>query len=361
MSVPPLLTSYRLGLFELRNRVVMAPLTRRRAGKGRVPTSLNVEYYSQRASAGLIISEASQISARGVGYPNTPGIHTQEQIDGWRKITEVIHKKNGLIFIQLWHVGRYSHPLLQEDGNLPVAPSPIKVQGKINTPFGRKDTVIPRALRIDEIPEIIAQYVTAAANALKAGFDGVEIHGANGYLLDQFLQDGSNKREDDYGGPVENRARLMLEVCRAVTDVCGNDRTGLRLSPSGITRDMYDSNSVGTFTYLIEKLNELDLLYLHLIEPLLPVDHLPHYLKEVTPFYRKIYKGTLISNGNYDFEKANKTISGELADLISFGKLYISNPDLVERFQANAPLNPWDKETFYGGDEKGYTDYSFLD
>ncbi|MFC1732003.1 alkene reductase [candidate division KSB1 bacterium] len=361
MQKPPLLTSFQLGPYLLRNRVVMAPLTRRRAGKDNVPTDLNALYYAQRASAGLIIAEASQISPQGVGYPSTPGIHTDAQIDGWKKVTETVHQKQGLIFLQLWHVGRYSHPLLQKNNNLPVAPSPVKVKGRINTPLGYRDTVTPRALKINEIPGIIDQYVKAGENAKKAGFDGVEIHGANGYLLDQFLQDGTNKRKDEYGESIENRSKLMLEVTKSVIDSWDNGKVGLRLSPSGLKLDMFDSNPVNIFTYLIDKLNELNLAYLHLVEPLVPVDEYPNYLKEVTPYYRKIYKGTLITNGQFDFNKGNDVIENNIADLVSFGKLYISNPDLVERFASNTSLNKWDKDTFYGGDEKGYTDYPYLE
>jgi N-ethylmaleimide reductase len=305
----------------------------------------------------MIIAEASQISPQGVGYMNTPGIHSGEQIQGWKRITRAVHEAGGRIFLQLWHVGRYSHSLLQPGGQLPVAPSAIGAEGQVNTPQGYKQRETPRALDISEIPGVIEQYRQGATNAMLAGFDGVEIHGANGYLLDQFLQDGTNKRNDEYGGSIANRARLMLEVTRAVINVWGSDKVGLRLSPSGTMHDMYDSDPVATFSYLAEQLNELKLCYLHLIEPLEPVDHLERYLKVVTPYYRKIYKGTLITNGGFDFETGNHIIEEGEADLVAFGKLFISNPDLVERFRSGAPLKPWDKETFYTSGEKGYIDY----
>ncbi len=357
MSVPVLLTPYQLGPYNIPNRVIMAPLTRRRAGKRNVPKSMMATYYTQRSSAGLIIAEASQISPQGIGYIDTPGIHSGEQIQAWKKVTDSVHEECGKIFLQLWHVGRYSHSLLQPDGQLPVAPSPVRAKGTVNTPEGYKDRETPRALKSEEIPGIVDQYRVAAINAMLAGFDAVEIHGANGYLLDQFLQDGTNHRDDAYGGPVENRARLMLEVTQAVAKVWSSDKVGIRLSPSGIMHDMYDSNPAITFGYLIEQLNALNLCYLHLIEPLEPVDHLKQYLKQVTPHFRKIYKGTLMCNAGFDFDTGNKIINDGNADLVAYGKLFISNPDLVERFRTGAPLRPWDKSTFYTGGERGYIDY----
>ena len=357
MKNPALLTPYKLGPYEIPNRVIMAPLTRRRAGKNDVPKSIMVTYYRQRASAGMIIAEASQISLQGKGYMNTPGIYSGEQIQGWKRITRAVHEAAGRIFLQLWHVGRFSHSLLQPGGQLPVAPSAIGAEGRVNTPEGYKQREVPRPLDISEIPDVIEQYRQGAKNALLAGFDGVEIHGANGYLLDQFLQDGTNKRDDEYGGSIANRARLMLEVTEAVSKVWGSDKVGIRLSPSGIRHDMYDSDPVATFSYLVQQLNELDLCYLHLIEPLDPVDHLSNYLKVVTPHFRKIYKGTLMTNGGFDFESGNRAIEQGHADLVAYGKLFISNPDLVERFRSGAPLQPWDKETFYTSGEKGYIDY----
>jgi len=357
MKASPLLTPYQLGPYGLSNRVIMAPLTRRRAGKNNVPKSIMVTYYRQRASAGMIIAEATQISPQGIGYIDTPGIHSGEQIQGWKRITNAVHDEGGRIFLQLWHVGRYSHSLLQPEGQLPVAPSAIRAEGKVNTPEGYKERETPRALDLDEIPGIIEQYQLAAKNAMLAGFDGVEIHGANGYLLDQFLQDGTNKRDDEYGGSIKHRARLMLEVTEAVCKVWGSDKVGVRLSPSGIMHDMYDSNPVATFEYLINQLNAFDLCFLHLVEPLEPVDHLPNYLKKVTPHFRKIYKGTLITNGGFNYDTGNQIIEEGNADLVAYGKLFISNPDLVEKFKTGTDLKPWDRGTFYGGGEVGYIDY----
>lgn len=358
-TADPLLTSYNLGRMKLPNRVIMAPMTRNRAGEGNVPTELNAKYYKQRASAGLIISEGTQISEQGVGYPWTPGIHTDEQIKGWKKVTNAVHEADGRIFAQIWHVGRISHPYFH-DGDLPVAPSAIKPEGQAFTPEGMKDFVEPRALETDEIPGVIADYARAAENAIEAGFDGVEIHGANGYLIDQFVQDSTNKRNDQYGGSVENRARFALEVTKAVADAIGSERVGIRLSPSGEFNDMYDSNPKHTFTYLINQLNKFDLAYLHLVEPLTDVSDKENYLGEVTSFFRNIYEGTLITCGGYTKESGNEAIGENNADLVAYAQLFLANPDLPERFAAGAPLNEPNPDTFYGGDEKGYTDYSFM-
>lgn len=356
----PLLESYNLGGLELSNRVIMAPMTRSRAGEGNVPHELNAEYYKQRASAGLIISEGTQISEQGVGYPWTPGIHTDEQIEGWKKVTDAVHEADGRIFAQIWHVGRISHPYFH-DGDLPVAPSAIKPEGQAFTPEGMKDFVEPRALKTGEIPDIIEDYVQAAKNALEAGFDGVEIHGANGYLIDQFIQDGTNQRTDKYGGSVENRARFALEVTEAVVDAISAEKVGIRLSPSGEFNDMHDSNPKHTFTYLINQLNEFDLAYLHLIEPLSDVSKLKNYLVEVTPFFRNIYEGTIITCGGYDKDSGNKAINEDYTDLVAYAQLFLANPDLPKRFAVDEDLNEPDSDTYYGGDETGYTDYSFMD
>ena len=357
-----LLSPVQLGPYTLPNRIVMAPLTRNRAGKANVPTAINATYYAQRASAGLIVSEASQVSPQGVGYPLTPGIHSSEQIEGWRLVTDAVHAKGGRIFLQLWHVGRISHPSLQPNGELPVAPSAIAPQGEASTYTGPQPFVTPRALELSEIPGIIEQYRQGAANALAAGFDGVEIHGANGYLLDQFLEDGSNHRTDEYGGSLENRARLLLEVTEAVASVWGGDRVGVRLSPSGTFNDMHDSNPKATFSYAADALNRFNLAYLHLVEP--RSDEEPNgaqALSELTAgYFRSIFRGTLISAGGYDRESGNAAIASGDTDLIAYGRLYIANPDLPERFAINAPLNRPDRSTFYGGDEQGYTDYPFL-
>ncbi|MDZ7716273.1 MAG: alkene reductase [Balneolaceae bacterium] len=356
----PLLAPYNLGEFELSNRVIMAPMTRSRAGEGNAPTELNAAYYKQRASAGLIISEGTQISEQGVGYPWTPGIHTEEQIEGWKKVTNAVHKADGRIFAQIWHVGRISHPYFH-DGDLPVAPSAIKPEGQAFTPEGMKDFVEPRALETEEIPGIIEDYVQAAKNALEAGFDGVEIHGANGYLIDQFIQDGTNQRTDDYGGSVKNRARFALEVTEAVADAIGSKKVGIRLSPSGTFNDMYDSNSKHTFTYVINQLNQFDLAYLHLVEPLSDVSDMNNYLENVTSFFRNIYEGTIITCGAYDRNSGIKAIEQGTSDLVAYAKLFLANPDLPEKFAANAELNKPNSDTFYGGDETGYTDYPFMD
>ncbi|MBD2040043.1 alkene reductase [Microcoleus sp. FACHB-672] len=354
-----LLSPIQVGAYTLPNRLVMAPLTRNRAGDGNVPGPMNVTYYVQRASAGLIISEATQVSPQGQGYPLTPGIHSSEQVEGWRLVTDEVHKHGGRIFLQLWHVGRISHPLLQPDAALPVAPSAVKPAGEAMTFSGSQPFVTPRALEIDEIPGIIEQYRQGAENALAAGFDGVEIHGANGYLLDQFLRDGTNKRTDEYGGSIENRARLQLEVTEAVVKVWGANRVGIRLSPSSTFNDMHDSNPEATFGYLVEALNRFNLAYLHLIEG--TESDTRHGGKVVpTSYFRSIYKGILMTNGGFDQQAADELIAAGGADLISFGRLFIANPDLPERFRLNASLNEPDPSTFYGGTEKGYIDYPAL-
>lgn len=361
MNTKILSTHYHSAGLELKNRFVIAPLTRQRAGEGNAPTPLNALYYKQRATAGLIISEASPISAQAIGYANVPGIYTQQQIDGWKLVTEAIHAEGGKIFIQLWHVGRHSHPVLQENGKLPVAPSAVKETGHVTTPVGKMEPVVPHALTIEEIKQILLDYSQAALNAMEAGFDGVEIHGANGYLVDQFLNDTSNLREDNYGGSIENKARFVLEVVDNVVNAIGNEKTGIRLSPSGTNFGVRNEKPVETFDYLVEKLNACKLAYLHLVEPVQSsLEQLPQYLKVVTPHFRKIYQGTLITSAGYNFETAEKVIREGNADLVAFGKDFISNPDLVARYEQNIPLNKWDMATFYGGNEVGYTDYPFL-
>lgn len=354
-----LLSPVQLGRYTLPNRMVMAPLTRNRAGEGNVATNLQVEYYSQRASAGLIVTEATQISPQGVGYPSTPGIHTPEQIRGWQAVTQAVHERGGHIFLQLWHVGRISHPSLQPQGELPVAPSEIAPTGQAATYTGMQPFVTPRSLETEEIPGIVEQYRQAAQNALDAGFDGVELHGANGYLLDQFLRNGSNQRTDQYGGSIENRARLLLEVLDQVTAVWGGDRVGLRLSPSGSFNDMSDSDPESLFHYVGQALNAFNLAYLHVIEP--RADENPDQAGIGARFFRSIYNGTLISAGGYTKALGNEALANGDADLIAFGRLFISNPDLPERFAQDAPLNSYDRNTFYGGDAHGYTDYPFLE
>lgn len=341
----------------------MAPLTRRRATNDHVPTDIMRIYYEQRSSAGLIIAEATNISLQAVGYMNSPGIFSQPQIDAWKPITKAVHDKAGKIFLQLWHVGRVSHPLLQPGHQLPVSASAISAKAIINTPEGHKEMVVPRSLETEEIIGIVHDYRQAALNAIEAGFDGVEIHGANGYLPDQFLHDGSNTRTDQYGGSFENRSRFVLEVLDACCKAIGSDRVGIRLSPSGSNQGMFDSNVVKLYEYLIQRLNDFNLAYLHLMEPYAPLeppDKFAHYLKVVTPHFRPYFKGNLITNVGFDFNSGNKIIREGNADMVAFGKPYISNPDLVERFALQAPLNPWDKDTFYYGGEKGYIDYSFV-
>ncbi|WP_287129936.1 alkene reductase [Candidatus Cyanaurora vandensis] len=348
-----------LGPYTLPNRIIMAPLTRNRAGAGNVPGPLNATYYEQRASAGLLITEASQVSPQGLGYPATPGIYAPEQVAGWRLVTEAVHRQGGRIFLQLWHVGRISHPSLQPDGALPVAPSAIAPQGQAMTYQGMQPFVTPRALELDEMPAMVEQYRWGAANALAAGFDGVEVHGANGYLLDQFLRDGANHRTDSYGGPVENRARLLLEVTEAVVGVWGADRVGVRLSPSSTFNDMQDSNPQATFGYAVDQLNRFGLAYLHLLEP--SESDLRHGGTAIpTAYFRPIFKGLLMVNWDYDLAKGNAVLAQGNADLVSYGKLFIANPDLPVRFQTQAPLNTPDETTFYGGGAAGYTDYPTL-
>jgi len=353
------LSDIQLGPYALPNRVAMAPLTRSRAGKGNVPTVLNAHYYEQRACAGLIITEASQISPEGAGYPSTPGIYSTDQVSGWQLVTEAVHAKNGHIFLQLWHVGRISHPSMQPNGNLPLAPSAIKPNGQALTYMGHQDFVTPHALELDEIPIIIEQYRKGAENAMLAGFDGVEIHGANGYLLDQFLRDGTNHRTDTYGGSLENRARLMLEVVEAVCTVWGGSRVGIRLSPLQPFNDMYDSDPEKTFSFVVEQLNRFDLAYLHLTEI---GKEFPDYAGPSFELakLRSIWKNILITNGNYDLESANAILAKRGADMVAFGRLFIANPDLPLRFAKQAALNILDLETLCGGDERGYTDYPFL-
>jgi N-ethylmaleimide reductase len=360
MSTPSkLFEPYKLGPITLPNRAVMAPLTRNRAIEGMVPNPLAVEYYGQRASAGLLITEASQVSQQGQGYQDTPGIYSKEQVAGWRKVTDRVHARGGRIFIQLWHVGRISHTSLQQNGGAPVAPSAIPAKGKTFVGGTFADVSAPRALELPEIPGIIESFKRGAANALEAGFDGVEIHGANGYLLDQFAKDGTNHRTDAYGGSIENRAKLMLEVSRVVAAEAGAGRTGIRISPVTPANDISDSNPQPLFDYIVDHLNALKLTYIHVIEGATGGP------RDIAPFdyasLRKRFKDAYIANNGYDFDLANKVLSADAADLIAFGKLFLANPDLVERLKKGAPLNAPDKKTFYGGGANGYTDYPTLE
>jgi N-ethylmaleimide reductase len=354
-----LFDSFKLGNLTLPNRLVMAPLTRNRALAGLVPSPLAVEYYGQRASAGLLISEATQVSQQGQGYQDTPGIYSKEQVAGWRKVTDHVHERGGRIFLQAWHVGRISHTSLQPNGGAPVAPSAIRANTKTYVNNAFTEVSEPRALELSEIPGIIDSYKRGAANAIEAGFDGVEVHGANGYLLDQFARDGTNKRTDAYGGSIENRARLMLEVSKAIAGEIGADRTGIRISPVTPSNDAADSNPQPLFDYIVDQLNALKLVYIHVVEGATGGP------RDVAPFdygsLRKRFKGGYIANNGYDFELATKVLAAGEADLIAFGKLYIANPDLAERLKKGAPLNKPDKATFYGGGAEGYTDYPTLD
>jgi N-ethylmaleimide reductase len=355
-----LFSPIQLGSYTLPNRIVMAPMTRNRAGQGNAPVAINAKYYAQRASAGLIVSESSQISPQAVGYPATPGIHSSAQIEGWRSLTDAVHQQGGRIFLQLWHCGRISHPSMQPDQQLPVAPSAIAPTGQASTYTGPQPFVIPRALETDEIPEVVDQFRQAAKNAMVAGFDGIELHGAYGYLIDQFLQDGTNQRTDRYGGTIANRVRFLLEVTEAVCQVWGAHWVGIKLSPSNTFNDMHDSDPRATFRYAIEALNPFGLAYLHLMEPT-PAD-IRHGGKPITVAdLRPFFRGTVMANGGYTQETGNAAIATGIADLISFGVLFLANPDLPERFRRNAPLNEPDRSTFYGGGEKGYTDYPVLD
>ncbi len=357
-----LLEPIQLGPYPLKNRIVMAPLTRNRAKEGNVPQPLNVEYYRQRATAGLIVSEATQISPQGQGYPFTPGIYSAEQIAGWQPVTQAVREQGGRIFLQLWHVGRVSHPCFQPNGDLPVAPSAIAPAGEAATFTGPQPYVVPRALETAEIAGIVADYHQAAQNALAAGFDGVEVHGANGYLLDQFLHDSSNQRTDEYGGSIANRARLLLEVINTVIDVWGSDRVGVRLSPTGTFGTMSDRDPMALFTYVVQQLDRSNLAYLHIIEPRVAGNETVANpdMTMSTHYFRTIYSGTIISAGGHDLATGEQTIEDGDADLVAYGRLYISNPDLPQRFATGQPLNPYDRSTFYGGGEVGYTDYPVL-
>ncbi len=354
------------GDLTLENRIIMAPLTRMRAkGPDNVPHELMAKYYEQRASAGLIISEATQVSQQGQGYPATPGIFLPQQIEGWKLVTDAVHKKGGKIFLQLWHVGRISHRSHQLQGALPVAPSAIKPQGgTYSAEFKPVTFETPRALELSEIAGVIEQFHQGAKNAKQAGFDGVEVHGANGYLLDQFLQDGSNKREDEYGGSIANRAKLLLQIVDKAIAVFGNDRVGVRLSPYGTFNDMKDSDPIALFSHVISELDKKQIAYIHLIEPRASSagsdDKINQDAVDVAKTFRKLFSRTIISAGGYNPQSAKDAVAGGNVDAVAFGRWFISNPDLVEKIKLGAELNKYDRATFYGGGEKGYTDYKFL-
>jgi N-ethylmaleimide reductase len=358
MNDKTLFEPYTLGSLTLSNRIVMAPLTRNRAGTGFIPSELAALYYSQRASAGLLICEATQVSQQGQGYQDTPGIYTQAQIDGWRKVTDAVHTNGGRIFLQLWHVGRVSHVDLQHNGAAPVAPSALRPATKVFVNNSFENVSEPRALDISELPGIVNDFRQAAANAIAAGFDGVEIHGANGYLLDQFLKDGANIRTDAYGGSVENRARLLLEVAAAVVDEIGADRTGIRISPVSPANGVSSSNPQAQFDYVVDHLDALDLVYLHVVEGATGGP------RDIAPFdfgsLRERFKNAYIANNGYDLNLATSRLNDDKADLIAFGRPFIGNPDLVERLKSNATLSAFDPATLYGGGAAGYIDYPTL-
>jgi N-ethylmaleimide reductase len=355
-----LFSPIKVGPYTLAHRVVMAPLTRMRSDAGDKPSDMMVRYYTQRASdGGLIIAEATPVSRQGYGYAMAPGVYSDDQIAGWKRVTDAVHAKGGRIFLQLWHVGRQSHPDLQPGNGAPVAPSPIRADGHAYSENGEVEFTMPRPLKLAEIPGIIEDFRRGSERALKGGFDGVEIHGANGYLPDQFLQDGSNKRTDEYGGSIENRARFMMEVTQAAVSVWGGERVGVRLAPSGTYGSMHDSNPEATFGYVAERMNDFGLAYLHVIEPRIKGIELIKEGQEpvAAQHLRPKFKGTIIAAGGFTKESAEAIIGAGDADLVAFGRHFISNPDLPERFRRGLPIARYDRETFYGGDARGYLDY----
>ncbi len=354
-----LLTPYNKNI-SLKNRVVMAPMTRSRAvnDENKPTDELQGLYYEQRASAGLIITEGSQVSERAVGYVNTPGIHTEAQVEGWKKVTKRVHDKGGKIFIQLWHVGRMSHPDFH-DGELPLAPSAINPNEQSYTPDGFKDTVTPKEMTKEDIKTTVEDFKNAAKNVVEAGFDGVEIHSSNGYLFHQFFNGTSNKRTDEYGGSHENKARFFFEVLDAVKEVIPEEKIGARFNPSlnGVFGMTMDEDTIPTFEYIIKKLNDYNLAYIHLSEPFTDVSDIPFAVTEIAKHFRPLYNGTLMINAGFDQDSGNEVIASGNADLVAFGKPFISNPDLVERFEHHIELAEWDKDTFYTPGKEGYTDY----
>ena len=370
MNLPHLFSPLKVGPYQLKHRAMLAPLTRMRAEKPTLaPWPLNAEYYAQRATeGGLLIAEASPVTATGFGSPWIPGIYTETQTEGWRKVVDAVHARGGIIFLQLWHVGRVSHSSFQPDGRLPVAPSAVAISSefKASTADGKGASYeTPRALKTDEIPEIVEAYKQAARNALAAGFDGVEIHGANGYLIEQFLQSRSNLRTDRYGGSIANRCRFLMEVTQAAIDVWGANRVGVRLSPYGIANGSGEADPMPLYTHAIEQLNPLGLAYLHFIEPRSSGAGRAEVNWQGVPsamvLYRPIWKGVLITAGGFTGESAEAAIAQAHADAIAFGRIFISNPDLPQRLQHGYPLTPYNRATFYGGDVAGYTDYPVYD
>lgn len=356
---------FTLGNLQLPNRLLMAPLTRSRSQQpGDIPGELNAAYYAQRASAGLIIGEATQVSPQGKGYAFTPGIYSDDQVEGWRKVTTAVHEAGGRIYAQLWHVGRISRPELQPDGQQPVAPSAIKPRGAqtfVDEKSGMLDILEPRALAAEEIPGIVEQFRQGAINARRAGFDGVEIHGANGYLIDQFIRSQSNQRTDEYGGSIDNRLRFPLMVVDAVADVWGVERTGIRVSPTGTFNDMHDDDPAATYGAFAKELNHRGIAFIEVVEDSFQGNASNGRPEAVIRSIRENFKGSYIANGNYSAEEAQQRIASGFCDLVSIGRLFIANPDLPRRFREGAPLNDFDPGTFYTGDEHGYTDYPALD
>ena len=352
---------FSLGNIQLSNRVVMAPLTRRRSNNPALAADdMTALYYQQRATAGLIISEGSQISPQAYGYTGSPGGYTQAQMEGWKKVTDTVHRAGGKIFMQLWHVGPFSHSLLQPGNKAPLSASPITPEGEVLTSDGRLPYESSRSMTKDEIYQTVKDFARAAQNAIKAGFDGVEVHGAHAYVIDQFIMDGTNKRTDEFGGSVENRARFLFMILDEILQQIPSNRVGIRLSPRSVKEGMADSQPEETYGYIVNKLNDYDLAYLHLSEMMSPEDRLNNYDTSIVPFYRKIYNGILISCGGHSLESASQMLENHHADLIAFGKPFISNPDLLERLRNLAELTPWDKDTFYHGGPKGYIDYPML-
>jgi N-ethylmaleimide reductase len=357
-----LFAPYTLSSITLQNRIAMAPLTRRRAENETLAANEMIAlYYQQRASAGLLIAEASQISPQGYGYTGSPGCFTPRQVEGWKKVTRAVHHVGGKIFLQLWHVGPFSHRLLQPELKAPLSASPVTPIGEVLTSDGHLPFETSRAMTREEILQTISDYARAAQNAIMAGFDGVEIHGAHAYLIDQFIMDGTNKRNDEFGGPVKNRSRFLFMIIEEILKTVPSGKVGLRLSPKAVRPGMEDSRPEETYGYIVKKLNDYSLAYLHISEMMSMEDRVSMPEKSVVPYYRNIYKGTLISCGGHTLESASRMIDNNEADIIAFGKPFISNPDLVERFRHEAPLNPWDKETFYHGGSKGYIDYPILE
>jgi len=355
-SFKQLFKPLKIGKQTLANRILMAPLTRARAEQNHVPGALMAQHYAQRASAGLIIAEATMIMQANSAFISEPGIYSAEQIKGWQQVTDAVHAKGGRIFLQIWHAGRAAHPVLN-NGAQPVSPSAIAIDGQIHTPEGKFDYVVPRELSDNEIPEIINGFKVAADNAMQAGFDGVEVHAANGYLLDEFLRDGANKRSGSYGGSVDNRARLLFEVLDTVCNTCGSDKVGVRLSPLNSYNSMADSDPLGLSIWLAQRLNHYKLAYLHLMR----ADFLQQQSGDVLTPVREHYQGVLVANMGFTAEEANTGIEQGLFDAVAFGTAFLANPDLPERFKANANLNEADPDTFYSPGPEGYIDYPFME